>query len=88
MRLIDKTEKWSMGDKKLVGKKKKYTVNINFSAKNPINNKEHWWYSIFKEDINFTYNSLWDNLKYETQEECVEAAEKKIDELLKQVASV
>lgn len=54
MKLVDKTEKWSMGDKKLVGKKKKYTVNIIFSAKNPINNKEHWWYSIFKEDINFT----------------------------------
>ena len=88
MKLVDKTEKWSMGDKKLVGKKKKYIVTIHFSAKNLMNDSEYWWYSIFKEDINFAYNSLWDNLKYETQEECVEAAEKKIDELLKQVASV
>lgn len=83
MKLTDKTEKWSMGNKKLVGKKKKYDVIIHFSAKNQMNNSEYWWYSICKKDIDFIYNSLWDKLKFDTQEECVNAAERKIDELAK-----
>lgn len=83
MRLIDKTERWSMGNKTLVGRKKNYTVKIHFAAKNYLDKTEYWWFSILKEDIKFSYSSLWDDLKYETQEECVLACEKRIDEIIK-----
>jgi len=83
MRLTDKTERWSMGNRTLVGRKKKYLVNINFTAKNHINGVEYWWFFVEKNDMKYAYNSLWDDLKYKTKEECVSACEKKIDELVK-----
>ena len=83
MRLTDKTERWSMGDKKFVGKRKNYNVNIHFAAKNYMNENEYWWYSIQKDDIGFAYNSLWDSLKFNSKEECVKEAEDKVDELVK-----
>lgn len=84
MRLTDKTERYSMGDREFVGRKKNYIVGIHFSAKKILQNSEYWWYSLNKKDAEFSYNSLWDGLKYKTQEECVAAAENKVDELVKQ----
>lgn len=83
LRLTDKTERWSMGNKTLVGRKKNYEVKILFSAKNYVNETEYWWFSIHKKDIKYSYNSLWDSLKFKTKEECVAACEKKVDELSK-----
>lgn len=79
MRLVDKTERYSMGNRKLVGRKKNYIVEINFSASNFLDKTTYWWFFLRKEDIGFSYNSLHDGLKYDTQEECVAACEKKID---------
>lgn len=83
MRLTDKTEKWSIGNKTLVGRKKNYIVKIHLSVQNYIDKDKYWWFLIRKEDIKYSYNSLWDGLKYKTKEECISDCEKKIDELVK-----
>lgn len=74
-----------MGNVTLVGKKKNYVVKIHFAAKSYIDKSEYWWFFIEKDDIRYNYNSLWDDLKYETKEDCVSACEKKIDELCKKI---
>ena len=81
MRLTEKKEKWSMGDKRFVGKKKNYSVKIFFSAKKPLSDTSYWYYFLSKDE--FSYNSLWDGLKYDTKDACVKACEDKIDELTK-----
>ena len=43
-----------------------------------------WFFFIKKESQKFTYNSLWDKLKYDTKEQCVEAALNKIKDLKNQ----
>ena len=79
MRLTDKTEHWNYG-KVLIGRKKKYEVRIEHAA-HPIPKSPYWYFVLSKEE--FRYNSLWDNIKFKTQEECVSAAEEKIEELEK-----
>ena len=79
MRLTDKTEHWNYGEV-LIGRKKKYEVRIEHAA-HPMQKSPYWYFALSKEE--FRYNSLWDNLKFETQEECVSAAEEKIEELEK-----
>lgn len=81
MRLTDKTERYSMGNKKFVGRKKNYAVEIHFSANSFIDKTTYWWYFLKKEDTGFSYNSLHDGLRYGTKDECVIACEKKIDSL-------
>lgn len=82
MKLRDKTERWQNG-KTYVGKKNKCDVTVSYVSTDFTEKKDYWYYMIDKKDIDYSYNSLWDNLHYETQEECVDAAEKKIDELVK-----
>lgn len=81
MKLREKTEKWQQ-EQVFVGKKKNYKVTITYSPSDFAGKKDYWWFMINKDD--YTYNSLWDKLNYATQEECVNAAENKIDVLLKQ----
>ena len=77
MRLVDKTGKWDYG-KRLEGRRKNYKVIISYSE----SAKPYWYYLLDKD--NYRYNSLWDNVKFENQEQCVKAAEDKIDELVGQ----
>lgn len=79
MRLTDKTEHWNYGEV-LIGRKKKYEVRIEHVAL-PMQKSPYWYFGLNKEG--FAYNSLWDNLKFKTQEECVSAAEEKIEEIEK-----
>ena len=80
MRLVDKTKQWNYG-KTLEGRKKKYKVVINYSA-HPMNKEKPFWYYLLEKD-NYRYNSLWNDEKYETQDQCVKAVENKINELAK-----
>lgn len=79
MRLIDKTKRWDC-NKTLTGKKKNYKVTVCHSA-HPLAGKSFWYFLLDKDD--YRYNSLWDNLKYLSQDQCVEAVEDKINELTK-----
>ena len=79
MRLTEKKRNWS-ADRDFKGQKKKYEVTISLSARE----KPYWYYKLNKKDEKYSYNCLWENLKYNTQEECVSACEAKIDELVKQ----
>ena len=83
MRLIDKTKRWDC-NKTLIGKKKNYKVTVCHSA-HPLAGKSFWYFLLDKDD--YRYNSLWDNLKYLSQDQCVEAVEDKINELTKGVRS-
>ena len=81
MRLTNKTGRWDYGET-WVGRKKNYEVRINYSA-HPMRKEEpHWYYTLSKDK--YSYNSSWDGLKYTSKEECANAAETKIDELVKQ----
>ena len=81
MRLTDKAKDFEGGGRVLVGKRKNYVVTIEF-YKEPYETPEQYWcYSL--EKGNYHYNSLWDNLKYNSSEECVIAATQKIEELKK-----
>lgn len=77
MRLTDKTGHWNSGNV-LIGRKKKYEVRIEHVA-HPMSKSPYWYFELNKEEVG--YNSLWDNIKFKTQEECVSAAEEKIEEL-------
>ena len=81
VKLREKNIRFDNG-KTFVGKKKKYNVKISYVPSDFTGKKDYWYFLIDKEDINYSYNSLWDNLHYKTQEECVETVEKKIDELV------
>lgn len=79
MRLIDKTKRWDH-NKTLTGKKKNYKVTVCHSA-HPLAGKSFWYFLLDKDD--YRYNSLWDDLRYVSQDQCVEAVEDKINELTK-----
>lgn len=81
MRLTDKTERYSMGSKTFKGKKKGFEVTISFSNNKIGNDEPHWYFFISKKENDYRYNSLWNELKFETQEECVAACELKIESI-------
>ena len=80
MRLVEKTGTWDH-DKTFVGKKKGWKVTLTYSSCN-ISRGTPYWYFLLRKD-NAAYNSLWEKLKYSTKEECLEAAESKIDAMEK-----
>jgi len=82
MKLYNKTEPFQRG-KTFTGKKKHFKVTISYAPVDFMNTKSYWYFLLDKDDDSYTYNSLWYNLKYDTQEECVNAAENKIEEILK-----
>ena len=61
-------DRWSF-DKTYVGRKNNNVIEVHWS-----NYYKHWWYSISPKDGK-SYNSLWDDIKFETREECEVAAE-------------
>lgn len=80
MRLTNKTLRWDYGET-WVGRKKNYEVKISYSA-HLLNKETPYWYYVLKKG-DYAYNSLWNDLKYPSKEDCVNAAEIKIDELIK-----
>lgn len=60
---------------------KKFECNINYSS-----NDDIWYYCISSNDEkDIRYNSLWNDIKFKTQEECVNACQKYIDEVIKRL---
>ena len=78
MRLKDVTGRF--GNSKFYrGKYKKFECCINYSS-----NLGDWYYYIDSNDErDIRYNSLWDEVQFKTQEDCVKACQKYIDEVLK-----
>ena len=80
MKLTNKTACWGYGET-WVGRKKKYKVRIYYSCHPMRKENPHWYYTLSKDD--YSYNSLWDDFRYESKEDCTSAAENKVDELVK-----
>lgn len=80
MKLTETTKRYSYG-RSFLGKKKNFQVSINLKS-NPMSSEQYWYFVLKKND--FSYSSLDNDLKFENQNKCVEAAERKIDELIKQ----
>ncbi len=78
MRLVDRTGHFDL-QKTFKGKYKKYDVTVHYS----IDEVPYWYYVFIKKDEDCRFNSLWENMRYSTQDECVAACEAKIDELIK-----
>lgn len=83
MRLVDKSISFD-SHRMFKGKYKKCDVTIYYSASSIKKEVPYWYYTLNKEDEDYRYNSLWENMRYSTQEECVAACESKIDEYIKQ----
>lgn len=78
MRLKDITGRFGSG-KSYKGKYKKFDCHIDYSS-----NSDSWYYYIDSNDErDIRYNSLWDGIEFKTQEDCIEACQKYIDEVLK-----
>ena len=67
MRLKDVTRRFD-SSKFYKGKYKKFECHINYSS---------------NDERDIRYNSLWNGIKFKTQEECVNACQKYIDEVIK-----
>lgn len=80
MRLTNKTERWDYGET-WVGRKKNHKVKIYYSSRPIRKETSYWYYTLNKEE--YSYNSLLDDLKYESKEDCTSAAKKKVDKLVK-----
>lgn len=78
MRLKDVSGRFDSG-KFYKGKYKKFECHINHFSDDDI-----WYYYISSNDKrDIRYNSLWNDIKFKTQEECVNACQKYIDEVNK-----
>lgn len=78
MRLKDVTGRFDTS-KFYKGTYKKFECHINYSS-----NLDGWYYHINSNDErNIMYSSLWDEVKFKTQEDCIKACQKYIDEVLK-----
>lgn len=78
MRLKDVTRIFD-SSKFYKGKYKKFECGINYSS-----NYNSWYYCIdSKDERDIRHNSLWSDETFKTQEECVNACQKYIDEVLK-----
>lgn len=80
MKLKDVTGRFD-SSKFYKGKYKKFECNINYFS-----NDDIWYYCISSNDErDIRYNSLWNDIKFKTQEECVNACQKYIDEVIKRL---
>ena len=78
MKLKDVTGRFD-SSKFYKGKYKKFDCRINYSS-----NDDIWYYCISSNDErDIRYNSLWNGIKFKTQEECVNACQEFIDEVTK-----
>lgn len=78
MKLKEKTERYSRGNRDFVGKYKKWNYNICYSTTSYISENPFWYFYCNKEDNRF--NSLWEELRYNSKEECHDACVKYINE--------
>ena len=80
MKLKDVTGRFD-SSKFYKGKYKKFECNINYSS-----NDDIWYYCISSNDErDIRYNSLWNDIIFKTLEECVNACQKYIDEVIKRL---
>lgn len=78
MRLKNVTRRFD-NSKFYKGKYKKFECYINYSL-----NLDSWYYHIDSNDErDIRYNSLWDEIEFKTQEDCVKACQKYIDGVIK-----
>ena len=78
MRLKDVTGRFD-SNKFYKGKYKKFECRINYSS-----NSNSWYYCIdSKDERDIRYNSLWGTESFGTQEDCIKACQKYIEEVLK-----
>jgi hypothetical protein len=78
MRLKDITGRFN-SNKFYKGKYKKFECHINYSS-----NLDSWYYCIDSNDErDIRYNSLWNEIEFKTQEDCIKACQKYIDEAIK-----
>ena len=69
------TERWSLSYKR-TGRKKGYKAEVTY---NSFYNR--FYFMLEKED--YIFNSLWKNMEYVTEQECIDTCEKYIDDLVK-----
>ncbi len=82
MKLVDKTDTWSRGNKTYEGRYKKHICTIDFSSSKSFSVNPYWYYTFTNTITDKNYNSLWDGLKFETKEECHDACITAIDKIL------
>lgn len=76
--------KWSieknryLTSEQYIGKKKGYKCKVIYNRV-----YKYWYYLIHKNDQTFSYNSVWDNINFQTQEECEISCENYVDEIIK-----
>ena len=83
MKLTEKRTQYDAG-KTFKERKSKFEVTVSFVPKSVFHEVEFWYYLLRQKETDFSYNSLWDDHRYSTMEECANAAEQKINELKKQ----
>lgn len=87
MRLTDKTARWS-ANKRYVGKYKKFNCDIYYSADKGLSCEHkpnpYWYYCCTDQETGVSHNSLWDNQKYTSKEECHDACVAYIDKIIKE----
>lgn len=77
MRLKDVTERFSTS-KFYRGKYKKFECHINYSSY-----LDSWYFHINSNDErDISYNSLWDEVDFKTQEDCIKGCQAYIDEVI------
>ena len=82
MKLTEKTKLYSRENRHFTGRYKSHSVDINYVKYNPLieNLMPYWYFSCTNTKTDDSYSSLWNKLKFKTQQECVDAAIKFIDE--------
>ena len=85
MKLTEKTKLYSRGNKHFTGRYKNHSVDISYIKYSPLieNLMPFWYFSCTNTKTDYSYNSLFDKLDFKTQQECVDAVIKYIDESLK-----
>jgi hypothetical protein len=77
MRLKDVTPNYYT-NKIYRGKYKKFECRINYSS-----NLDCWYYCInSKDERDIRYNSLWNEIEFKTQEDCIKGCQAYIDEVV------
>ena len=82
MKLTEKTKLYSRGNRHFTGKYKNHSVDISYIKYSPLieNLMPFWYFSCTNTKTDYSYNSLFDKLDFKTQQECVDAVIKYIDE--------
>ena len=85
MKLTEKTKLYSRGNRHFTGRYKNHSVDISYIKYSPLieNLMPFWYFSCTNTKTDYSYNSLFDKLDFKTQQECVDAVIKYIDESLK-----